>query len=273
MKKEPGYRRTQKDAWKTFFCDQELAEARRAFRFGNQTFAEVEQVLRKSRPAEGARILDLGCGIGRHSIELAKRGFAVTGFDYCNAYLAEARKAKRNAKIGPRLRFVQGDMRTLEQHFPPENFSLVILLFNSFGYFDNHREHCRVLCQIASILKPNGALVMDMMDLAGLERHWRKVRKNGDILGPYRQEYKLGSFLSHSYQYDPSSRKLLLECWLPAKNAKLLKRFAVKQRIYSVKEFAEMLKPAALKIEQTWGSLIDDQVAGELERSFLIRKI
>src|SRR5206468_2227743 len=97
----------------------------------------------------GGRILDVACGAGRHTIDLAKRGYRVTGFDLSSPLLAEARKAARTAGVKPT--FVQGDMRRL----PYRNaFEAAISMFTSFGYFDRPEEDRQVLRGIARALRP-----------------------------------------------------------------------------------------------------------------------
>ena len=82
-------------------------------------------------------ILDLCCGQGRHTIELAKRGFEnIEGLDR-SRYLIQ--KAKANAKkLGLICKFREGDARKLP--FPPDSFDIVMILGNSFGYFESMKD-------------------------------------------------------------------------------------------------------------------------------------
>src|SRR5678816_3961427 len=66
------------------------------------TDALIEQL----RPRQGSRLLDLGCGAGRHARHLASKGYDITGIDLSARSIAEARKAER-----PHLRFRRQDMR------------------------------------------------------------------------------------------------------------------------------------------------------------------
>ncbi|HYX34572.1 MAG TPA: class I SAM-dependent methyltransferase [Oligoflexus sp.] len=130
------------------FPQQKLAEAE----------TEVEGFLRLIKPKDCSSILDLPCGVGRHSIPLARRGFDVTGVDITQEFLSEA---QRKADVqGVRLSLQQGDMRFFRSQIA---FDLVINLHTSFGYFVNREDDDRVLRNLYSLLKPRGKLLMDLM--------------------------------------------------------------------------------------------------------------
>ena len=136
-------------------------ESNAAKMFTEQAWAnaslEIERVLALSGLQPGAAMLDLGCGPGRHSLELGRRGFAVTGVDRTAAYLEIAQK--KAAEEGLQIEFVQADMRTFRR---PEAFDGAVSLFTTFGYFEDPSENARVLANLAASLKPGGRLVMDM---------------------------------------------------------------------------------------------------------------
>jgi len=113
------------------------------------------------RPSPDARLLDLGCGSGRHARALARRGFQVTGMDLAASSIREAQRHET-----PRLHFHRHDMR---DPFGTECFDHVFSFFTSFGYFDD-AGHDRVVANIASALRPEGALVLDYLNVAYSER-------------------------------------------------------------------------------------------------------
>jgi SAM-dependent methyltransferase len=101
----------------------------------------------------GSGVLDLACGKGRHSVQLAELGFNVTGLDLSARSIAEA---DTHARLN--LRFVRDDMRNFQLS---EKFELVVNLFTSFGYFEDESENVRVLNQVKSHLKDGGQFVLD----------------------------------------------------------------------------------------------------------------
>src|SRR6185437_858527 len=109
-----------------------------------------------------AHLLDLCCGVGRHSVLLAQRGFQVTALDLNASYLESARHAANAASTS--IETIIADMREI----PFENyFDAVINMYSSFGYLESEAEDARVLQSIAKSSKPNGRLLLDM-----LNREW-----------------------------------------------------------------------------------------------------
>ncbi len=121
---------------------------------------QVDQVLRLLGEGEPlrppARILDVCCGYGRHAVELARRGFAVTGVDVSPVQIARARHRAVEADVP--ARFVVGDARALPVRGP---FDAAINMFLSFGYFATDEEHQAMLDGIARALRPGGRLLID----------------------------------------------------------------------------------------------------------------
>lgn len=107
------------------------------------------------------KILDLCCGQGRHALELARRGFkSVEGLDRSHYLIQRAKNQAR--KEGLDIRFKEGDARKLP--YPPDTFEVVMILGNSFGYFETVEDDVRVLKEVFRILKPWGKLLIDVTD-------------------------------------------------------------------------------------------------------------
>jgi len=115
------------------------------------------------------RILDLCCGQGRHILEFARRGFGlVEGIDRSH-YLIQKAKA-RARKEGIRVKFREGDARKLP--YSPDAFDVVMILGNSFGYFETVRDDVRVLKEVFRVLRPSGRLLIDVADGEYLREHF-----------------------------------------------------------------------------------------------------
>ncbi len=137
--------------------------------------AEVERGVDLLALPPGSAVLDLACGPGRHTLELARRGYAVTGVDRTRRYLAAARARAERASLAARVRFLQADMCRLPP-LPP--FDAALSLYASFGYFEEPAEDERVLRAIHGVLKPGGLL---LMELIGKEMQARDFRARDEF--------------------------------------------------------------------------------------------
>lgn len=111
-------------------------------------------------------LLDLGCGRGRHSIALAKRGYKVTGIDLSREVIGRAEEIALE-EGAENVRFLTGDMREPLS----VRFDAVLNLFTTFGYFLEDIENIRVLCNIRKMLKDEGKAVIDFLNAAWVESH------------------------------------------------------------------------------------------------------
>jgi SAM-dependent methyltransferase len=92
----------------------------------------------------GARVLDIPCGTGRHTVELAKRGFELTGVDFSPEYIETARASAAEANVAPH--FLVSDMREFASS---DRFDAAFCYFGSFGYFleEDDEKFARAVAQ------------------------------------------------------------------------------------------------------------------------------
>jgi D-alanine-D-alanine ligase len=105
-------------------------------------------------------ILDLCCGQGRHALEITRRGFKVEGLDRSRYLIQKAKASAKKENLS--VKFKEGDARKLP--FSPDNFEVVMMLGNSFGYFETVQDDLRILKEIFRVLKPWGRLLLDVTD-------------------------------------------------------------------------------------------------------------
>jgi SAM-dependent methyltransferase len=143
-----------------WFEDENFWESTYPFIFSADRFAAAEADVGELPKLTGApfhKVLDLGCGPGRHSIPLARQGAQVTGVDRSPFLLENAKSRAELEKL--EIEWVQEDMRSFVR---PEAFDLAISLFTSFGYFGDE-EDLTVLRNLFRSLAPGGFFIIDVI--------------------------------------------------------------------------------------------------------------
>jgi SAM-dependent methyltransferase len=219
--------------WKTF-APQMFSERR-----WELAAEEVDSVIQFLELSPGAHILDLCCGPGRHSLELARRGFRVTGVDRTAAYLEQARRQATEEELD--IEFVQADMRAFRR---PETFDGAINLFTAFGYFEDPAEDLQVVQNLYASLKPGGRLLMEMMGKEVLARIFRERDWHEDENGVlFLEERKISSgwdWIENRWiMIDGSERR----------------EFGFGHRLYSGAELAALLRQAGFASVTLYGGL------------------
>jgi 2-polyprenyl-3-methyl-5-hydroxy-6-metoxy-1,4-benzoquinol methylase len=118
----------------------------------------INKLISFLQPPSNARMLDVACGKGRHSLQLAAKGFDVTGIDLSSESIKTA-----NLQANENLHFYEHDMR---MPFAINYFDVAFNFFTSFGYFKTQREHDNAIATIAKALKPNGKFVLDFLNVS-----------------------------------------------------------------------------------------------------------
>ena len=194
-----------------------------------QTQAEVDFLRKALEPAPGARLLDVPCGNGRHSVELAARGYQTTGVDISGEFIGEAQG--QATASGLHAEFLQGDMR----HLPWQSeFDGAFCLGNSFGYLE-HPATVEFLSALSRTLKPGARFVLETGMAAESilpklqERGWMQL---DDIL-----------FLS-SRRYEAAESRLYIQ-YTFVRDGKRETREA-SQQVYTAAEVQRLLDQAGL---------------------------
>jgi SAM-dependent methyltransferase len=114
-----------------------------------------------------SRVLDLGCGSGRGTIELARRGHRVLGIDPDESALASGRAAAKGERLN--VHFMKADPREISYR---ADFDAVVCLDGAFGRLPSDRDDLRALDNMRKALKPGAKLILDVPNREWLMRHW-----------------------------------------------------------------------------------------------------
>ena len=198
----------------------------------------------------GARILDLCCGQGRHSVELARRGFQVAGFDLSEYLLGIARGRAKDA--GVEVEVVRGDMREV----PWEGeFDAVVNLFTAFGYFESDTEDEKVLLGVARSLRPGGRFMLDLINRP-------RIMKQFQAKDWYEHEEHI---VLHEREWDEITARISCQTTVVAPTGHRRKMTHL-LRMYSHSELVSMLGRAGMERVATYGGFDGTEYAMESHR-------
>lgn len=201
------------------------------------TSKEVDGVIKILGLKPKKKILDLCCGYGRHSLELARRGFRVTGYDLSSYFLQRAKKEADSLKL--KIKFIQGDMRKL--HFKSE-FDAVINMFTSFGFFQKEKEDFQVLKVINRALNERGLFLLDTINREFVLKNFQRRRWTP----------KKGFLLLEDSIFDPFKSRLETTRTLVFENQPRREYF-FSLRLYTLTEMISNLRKAGFVVEQVFG--------------------
>ncbi len=236
-----------------WFDDASFWEDSFPFLFNEQRLSaapdEVEHILELAGLSSGS-VLDLCCGPGRHAIELAQRGFQVTGVDSMAYNLDRAKQAAEVAQA--HVAWVLSDMRRFER---PEAFDLALNLFTSFGFFEDPRDNLSVLEQVHHNLRPGGCLIMELVG----------------------REVLAGNFLPARVDEDDSGTRLvqsvsIIDDWTRVDNRWLLiqdgqvREHRFKLHLYSGQQLRDMLQQAGFQQVTLFGDLAGEPYDADARR-------
>jgi len=201
--------------------------------------AQVDGIDRYLQLETRSRVLDLGCGAGRRTLELARRGHRVLGVDPDERALAHARAAAREERLN--THFVHADPRTITYR---AEFDAVVCLDGAFGQLPSDRDDLRALEAARKGLKPGAKLLIDVVNREWVVRHfepnlWERGEAGGDvILDQISFDFEKGRL---------DNRRVLV-----AADGKRTPQF-VSVRVYALTELLALAEKAGLVSRGYWG--------------------
>jgi len=207
-------------------------------------------------------ILDLACGQGRHSLELARRGYRnLNGLDRSHFLIRKAKNISTAEQLN--VNFKEGDARKLP--YPTDTFDVVMILGNSFGYFESTEDDIKILKEVFRVLKPFGKFLIDVAD------------------GNYLRD----NFSPRSWEWIDNKHFVCRERSLASDNQRLISREVISninkgvvldqfyaERLYTKESLGEMFNRTGYKNVSFHGSLETDskrnQDLGMMERRIIV---
>jgi len=212
--------------------------------FTRNTVQEVDFVLAELKLPQKSCILDMACGTGRHAVELAERGYRVTGVDISAGMLAEARKTAKQAAVD--ITWVQADAVKFKT---AERFDAAICLcegaFGLLGADDDPIEHdLSILRNIHTALKPKAKIILTTLNGYRLIRQYDRDDVESGRFNPNIMVIK------ESVEYDsPEGRKSML----------------AREHGYVPTELMLLFRLAGFVVENIWGGTAGNWGRRQLE--------
>ncbi|MGZ0042651.1 class I SAM-dependent methyltransferase [Paenibacillus ottowii] len=220
-------------------------------------YQEVQKMISWLKLPQGSSVLDLCCGMGRHSLALADAGYNVTGVDLSNVLLREARAADTEGRVS----WYQGDMRAVPLE---ERFDAVVNLFTSFGYFEKDEEQLKVLKEIYRLLKPGGRFIIDYLNPSYVAAHLVPHTSREDE-GNWIEEHRVieDGFVKKQIAIRSAASVTTTEAasdlGTTQADAERERVYYERVKLYPYEKFRELLEQAGLSVEQVHGSYDEDQ--------------
>ena len=200
--------------------------------FTKNTAAEIKFLLEELKLPAGSSILDIGCGTGRHSVELAKHGYRITGVDLSSGMLAEAHKAAQQA--GVEINWIHSNALDYKAH---DKFEAALCLCEGAMALlnpdeDPHEHDLTILNNIHKSLKPRGKFILTTLN--ALE--------------------KIARYLKGELHADNFNLHTLVEIEkIPIETAAGVREYTTREKGYTVGELKLMLHLAGFKVLNVWG--------------------
>ena len=217
-----------KTKWETFFDAHAAVYDENCFT--KNTLAEVDFLIAELKLAPGTTVLDVGCGTGRHAVELARRGCVVTGVDLSSGMLAQAAAAAKAAGVAVEL--VHADAANFSL---PAKYDVAIgLCEGSLGLVgqgdDPVEQPLAVLSNISRCLKPGAKALLTVLSASRMFR----MHTDADVL---------------EGRFDPFASDLLHS--FPPREG--MEPMPIRERGFTGAELRLLCRLAGLTIENMWG--------------------
>lgn len=202
-----------------------------------RTAREIDFVLSQLSLSPGARLLDVGCGPGRHSVELAQRGYDVVGIDPAPAMIAAARARAAKAGVSPDFRQVSG-----ESFVANEEFDAAICLFTTLGQVSEKGDNSRLVERVYQALRPGGSFIVEVPQRAQAVKNLKPTDR---FEGPER-------YTVVTRYFDPKDNSVTEE--FEVVSPEETQHYLLRYRLYSRAELTDLLQKAGFSLVAAYGN-------------------
>ena len=211
-----------------------------------RTKAEIDFVTSVMDLPMGARVLDVGCGFGRHSVELARRGFDVLGIDPSAAMIAAAQARAEETAVS--LQFQQA---YAEQFVTDQLFDAAIALFTTLGQISMQGENSGLVRRVFDALKPGGWFVVEVPQ-----------RETAVTNLKTQEQYGAGErYTAVTRQFDAATQTINEQFRLVSPDE--TKTYSLRYRLYNCVELTALLEQTGFVVHGAYGNYEGEALADD----------
>ncbi|WP_277458049.1 class I SAM-dependent methyltransferase [Paenibacillus larvae] len=197
-------------------------------------YHEVKNMMEWLQLPQESEVLDLCCGMGRHSVALADFGFKVTGLDLSVVLLGEAKKLDKDNKV----EWIHADMKEIPLE---RKFDDVVNLFTLFGYFEKDEDNFKVLSELSRLLIPNGKFIVDFLNPPYVAEH----------LVPYSERFQGDMLIEESRSIEEGFVRKRIVIKEPGEANR---HYLEQVKLYDYDWFEDAFHKVGLEVEQVYGT-------------------
>lgn len=200
-----------------------------------------------------AYILDAGCGIGRHSFSLSKRGFKVLGIDSSDLYIKRAKEIL----VSSQLTDIKFEVKDMREDLGFELFDAIINIWSSFGYFEDNVNN-KIMENFYRALKKGGILFIDIENRDYILKHF--------ISETFKE--KEGIFILERRNFNPIKSVITTHRYFIVGSER--KEYVRHLRMYTVTEMINITKENNFAIQKVMGNYDGSKFHSESPRIILV---
>ncbi len=209
----------------------------------------LDTIFARHRVPEGGRVLDLGSGLGRISIGLAKAGYNVVGVDISPFYVKLAKRWAEEEGVSNKARFYKIDSRRVSglSDIIKHKFDAIISIATSIGFYGREAD-MKIFRQMSKSANPGAVLVIETANRDYLVRHFQDhgiAERDGIVWYDSRRLNLESSFMENTWKFYRRMRRSL----------RLIADLPVTHRVYSLHELKETVESAGWTYLESYGSL------------------
>lgn len=208
------------------------------------------RILNKYKVQKDAKILDFSCGIGRHSVLLALKGYNVVGYDPSLFYIKRAKQyaLEKISRTEQRPAFYSGNIRDISTILKNEfNFDVIILMDTCFG-FKGEEEDMQILNNLYELTKNGGIFVMETEDRDWRLKNFEQITNNMNNGIEMHDKWK--------FNFETSTSESITKFYKNNGNSKrLLLNLHTRLRLYSLHELIQMLRITGWKYKESYNNI------------------